>query len=217
MTPERYQRITQVLDRRQPDLTVLLEKVHKPHNLSAILRTCDAVGIFEAHSVTPTAVFRKNRTASSGSAKWVNGHAYSTIQEAAGVLKDRGFMIYAAHLSEQAVDFRDVDYTVPCAVLLGTEKFGVSAEAVALADREITIPMVGMVPSLNVSVAAAVVLYEAQRQRQAAGMYRQRRLDPDQYRRAAFEWGHPLLRKYYENEGLPIPELDANGDIIADN
>lgn len=215
MTPERYQRINDVLDRRQPDLTVLLEKVHKPHNLSAILRTCDAVGVHEAHTVTPDRVFRRNRTTSSGSAKWIIGHAWETVAEAATHLKQRGFRLYAAHLSDRAVDFRDIDYTKPTALLFGTEKFGVSDTALELADGEITIPMLGMVPSLNVSVAAATILYEAQRQRGSAGLYRQRRLDPETCRRALFEWGHPAVAEHHARAGLPVPELDEHGDIIS--
>ncbi len=214
MTPQRYRRITQVLDRRQPDLAVLLEKVHKPHNLSAIMRTCDAVGASEAHAVTGDRPFRRNRTASMGSAKWVRGYPHKDIREAISALHERGFQVVAAHLSEQAVDFRSVDYTLPTAVLLGTEKYGVSDTAIALSDVEITVPMAGMVESLNVSVAAAVILYEAQRQRQAAGFYAHPRLSEDVYRDTLFRWGYPKLAKRYEERGIPFPRFSAEGEIL---
>ncbi|KGQ22393.2 tRNA (guanosine(18)-2'-O)-methyltransferase TrmH [Thermus filiformis] len=187
-TPERIARIREVLSRRQPDLTVLLENVHKPHNLSAILRTCDAVGVLRAHAVNPTGGVPTFNETSGGSHKWVDLEVHPDIRSAIAHLKGQGFQVLAAHLSEGAVDYREADYTRPTAVLLGAEKWGVSEEAAALSDLHIKIPMMGMVQSLNVSVAAAVILFEAQRQRLRAGMYERPRLDPEAYQRLLEDW-----------------------------
>lgn len=214
MTPERHQRIRAVLDRRQPDLTVLLEKVHKPHNFSAILRTCDAVGVLEAHAVTPSGRVRRHKPTSAGSGKWVKVTAHPTVAGALATLRQRGFQVLAAHLADQAVDFRAPDYTRPTAILLGQEKLGVTDEAVAGADGFIAIPMAGMVASLNVSVAAALILYEAQRQRSRAGLYDLPRLDPETHRRTLFEWAYPELAAYCREIGHPYPRLDEGGRIL---
>ena len=213
MTPERYRRLKAVLDKRQPDLTVLMENVHKPHNFSAILRTADAVGVYEAHAVHPTGGVPTFHDTSGGSEKWVYLRVHPTIEEAMAQLKARGFTVYAANLSERAVDYREVDYTRPAAVLLGAEKWGVSARAAELADADVIIPMMGMVQSLNVSVAAAVILFEAQRQRLAAGLYDRPRLDPETYRRTLFEWGYPREAAVLRRGGTLYPELDDEGRI----
>jgi len=188
VTEARRRRIEEVLRRRQPDLTVLLENVHKPHNLSAILRSCDAVGILEAHAVNPTGGVPTFNETSGGSHKWVYLRVHPDIQTAIGHLRERGFRIYATALREDALDFREVDYTQPTAILLGAEKWGVSEEALALSHGAIKIPMLGMVQSLNVSVAAAVILFEAQRQRLKAGLYEHPRLDPELYQRVLEDW-----------------------------
>jgi tRNA (guanosine-2'-O-)-methyltransferase len=188
VTEARRRRIEEVLRRRQPDLTVLLENVHKPHNLSAILRSCDAVGILEAHAVNPTGGVPTFNETSGGSHKWVYLRVHPDIQTAIGHLRERGFRIYATALREDALDFREVDYTQPTAILLGAEKWGVSQEALALSHGAIKIPMLGMVQSLNVSVAAAVILFEAQRQRLKAGLYEHPRLDPELYQRVLEDW-----------------------------
>jgi len=188
VTEARRRRIEEVLRRRQPDLTVLLENVHKPHNLSAILRSCDAVGVLEAHAVNPTGGVPTFNETSGGSHKWVYLRVHPDIQTAIGHLREKGFRIYATALREDAQDFREVDYTQPTAILLGAEKWGVSEEALALADSAIQVPMFGMVQSLNVSVAAAVILFEAQRQRLKAGLYEGPRLDPELYQRVLEDW-----------------------------
>jgi tRNA (guanosine-2'-O-)-methyltransferase len=215
MTPERFHRLRAVLDRRQPDLTVLMDNVHKVHNFSAIVRSCDAVGAFEAHAVWPHRELIARHGTASGANKWVRIHTHECMADAVAELKGRGMRIYAAHLSAQAVDFRSVDYTRPTAILLGAELEGVSREAQELADGHIIIPMLGMVESLNVSVAAATVLYEAQRQRMAAGMYDRPRLDGELYRHTLFEWAHPRIAGYCRRHGLPYPELDEDGEIIG--
>ncbi|PSO47411.1 MAG: tRNA (guanosine(18)-2'-O)-methyltransferase TrmH [Cyanobacteria bacterium SW_9_44_58] len=215
--PRRYHRLRNVLNRRQTDLTVLLEDVNKPHNFSAIIRTCDAVGVFSAHAVYEQGKVPAFSETAQGSQKWVNIHSHPDLQTAATHLKRRDFTIYAAHLSEKAVDYCTPDYTRPSAILFGAEKWGVSEEAMALADQAIYIPMLGMVQSLNVSVAAAVILFEAQRQRLAAGYYDQVRLDSETYHRTLFQWAYPELAAAYDKAGKPYPRLGDDGQIITHN
>lgn len=207
-----------MLATRQPDLTVCLEQVHKPHNISAIIRTADAVGVHQVHAVWPTSRMRTLVSSAAGSNSWVNVKTHRTISEAVGHLKAQGMQILATNLSAHAVDFREVDYTRPTCVLLGQEKTGISEEALALADRDIIIPMIGMVQSLNVSVASALILYEAQRQRQNAGLYRGERsmLDQEEQQRLLFEGGYPVLANVAKRKGLPRPPLDEQGQVVAD-
>ncbi|MFN3266411.1 MAG: tRNA (guanosine(18)-2'-O)-methyltransferase TrmH [Deinococcales bacterium] len=207
MTTERQNRVRAVLDKRQPDLTVLLEHVHKPHNLSAILRSCDAVGVLEAHIVALEGRVPTFNETSAGSDKWLPLHQHPNTQNAFSSLRSKGFNVIAAHLSDTALDYREWDYTQPTAVLLGAEKWGVSSEAANLADAHIIIPMQGMVQSLNVSVAAAVVLFEAQRQRLEAGLYNAPRLTQDQYAKLEYEWLHPKEAEVLRNRGVPYPNL----------
>ena len=216
MIPRRYERIKQVLNQRQPDLTVLTEDVHKPHNLSAIIRTCDAVGVFAVHAVNRHSDTPTYSQVAQGSEKWVKLHSHPDIQTAINHLKQLNHQVYAAHFSEVAIDYREVDYTQPTAILLGTEKWGVTPEAANLVDGHIIIPMQGMVQSLNVSVANAVVLFEAQRQRLQAGLYDRVRLDPKTYCETVFEWGYPDLAQMYRRQGKPYPKLGEQGEILLE-
>ncbi|CAI1127022.1 tRNA (guanosine(18)-2'-O)-methyltransferase [Serratia rubidaea] len=218
MSPERYARICEMLATRQPDLTVCLEQVHKPHNVSAIIRTADAVGVHQVHAVWPTARMRTLVSSAAGSNSWVNVKTHPTIGDAVQHMKGQGMQILATHLSDRAVDFRDIDYTRPTCILLGQEKTGITEEALQLADQDIIIPMIGMVQSLNVSVASALILYEAQRQRQNAGMYRRDRsmLDDEEQQRLLFEGGYPVLANVAKRKGLPRPHIDENGEVVAD-
>ena len=214
MSPERYQKIRRMLDMRQTDLTVCMEQVHKPHNLSAVLRSCDAVGIHYTHAVWDDKNYLAGGTAA-GSQNWVRVKSHPTIGDAVGEFKQQGMQVLVTNLSDKAVDFREIDYTKPTAILLGQEKYGATDEAIALADQDIVIPMVGMVQSLNVSVAAALVLYEAQRQRQLAGMYEQKRLPEEECQRILFEGSYPRYRDMCERKGLPYPAIDQEGQIDA--
>ena len=217
MIPRRYARIKQVLDRRQPDLTVITEDVHKPHNLSAIIRTCDAVGVFAVHAVNRHSDTPTFSQVAQGSEKWVKLHFHPDIKTAIADLQQQNHQIYAAHLSDTAIDYREVDYTQPTAILLGTEKWGVTDEAANLVDGHIVIPMQGMVQSLNVSVANAVILFEAQRQRLQAGLYDGVRLNPEVYQQTVFEWGYPDLANLYRRQGKPYPKLGEQGEILSVN
>ncbi len=213
MTTERVARLDAVLAKRQPDLTVYAENLHKPRNFSAMVRSCDAVGINEMHVLAEEDDLRKHWKTSQGAEKWMRIRTHDTSEKTCSYLKEKGFRLVAAHLSETAVDFRDIDYTRPTALVLGTELFGVSKSTLSHVDQQISIPMMGVTQSLNVSVACAIVLYEAQRQRQAAGMYDNCRLDDVTLARQRFEWLHPVLTDYCQRHGLDYPALDESGDL----
>ncbi|WP_159655916.1 tRNA (guanosine(18)-2'-O)-methyltransferase TrmH [Vibrio atypicus] len=217
MNLERYNRIQQVLKARQTDLTLCLEEVHKPNNVSAVIRTADATGIHKVHAVWPNEMRTLSHT-SAGARNWVDLETHDTIEEAITELKAQGMQVLVTNLSDTAVDFREIDYTKPTAIILGSEKTGASEQAKKLADQDIIIPMIGMVQSLNVSVASAVILYEAQRQRDEAGMYDkdQSSIPAETIHRILFERGHPVLAKVAKRKGLEYPPLDEEGQIIAD-
>lgn len=214
MTPERFRRMRASLARRQPDLTVLMDAVHKPHNFSAILRTCDAVGIHRAHAVPPEDGMPLLNGVSASARNWVRVRCHPTVAGAVGHLRERGFRVVAAQPTHDAVDFRDIDYAAPTAVVLGTELHGVSDEAIDRADLCVRVPMAGMVPSLNVSVAAAVILYEAERQRRTAGMYDDVHLDPRELHRTLFEWAYPEVARLCRERGASYPRLDDDGGFL---
>ncbi|MBW2957610.1 tRNA (guanosine(18)-2'-O)-methyltransferase TrmH [Hafnia paralvei] len=217
MTPQRYARICQMLATRQPDLTVCMEQVHKPHNVSAVIRTADAVGVHQVHAVWPGKTMRTMVSTAAGSNSWVSVKTHPDISSAVSTLKAEGMQILATNLSSTSVDFREIDYTRPTCILMGQEKYGITAEALALADQDIIIPMIGMVQSLNVSVASALILYEAQRQRQNAGMYQREHspLSDEDQQRLLWEGGYPVLANVAKRKKLPRPRIDDEGQIDA--
>ncbi len=216
MTPDRLERINTMLDKRQPDLTVCMEGVHKHHNLAAVVRTCDAIGVSDVHAVWKSEEAEVRGGSAAGSQNWIDVHNHTKTADAIAALKAQGMQVLVTNLSDTAVDFKEIDYTKPTAIILGQEKFGASKEALALADQDIIIPMVGMVQSLNVSVACSVVLYEAQRQRQLAGMYNKPRLNEERRQRVLFEGGHPIFAEACQRKGLPYPAIYEAGQIVAD-
>ncbi|MGH1438863.1 MAG: tRNA (guanosine(18)-2'-O)-methyltransferase TrmH [Cellvibrionaceae bacterium] len=214
MTPECYSRITQVLNQRQPDLTVITDEVHKGRNISAIMRTCDAVGIDTMHVVRPKAGYRHYNGTALGSHKWVDTELHDSVSDAITGLQEQSFQVVVAHLSDSAFDYQDIDYTKATALLVGTENHGPSEDALALADAQITIPMVGMVGSYNVSVASAIILSEAYRQRKLAGLYDLVRLPKEVYQNRLFRWCHPVVADYCQKSNLAYPPLDEEGEIV---
>lgn len=191
MTPERHQRLTHVLGKRQNDLTVVLENVFDPHNISAVMRTCDAVGIQEI-SVLNTRIGPHKKwgaKSSSSAAKWLTIHQYSDPVDCFTSLRKQYDLILTTHLSTDAVSLYDIDFKKSIALVFGNEHDGVSEEIRKKADGNFIIPQVGIIRSLNISVACAVTLYEAFRQKQAAGHYNQLKLAEEQY---------DLLRKTWE-------------------
>ncbi|NVJ64937.1 MAG: tRNA (guanosine(18)-2'-O)-methyltransferase TrmH [Gammaproteobacteria bacterium] len=211
--PERLQKILQLVANRQPDLTVFMEDVHKPHNLAAIVRTADAVGIGEVHATFPEDVQYRGHHTASGSKRWVKTHAYDSLEQGLQVARDKNMQILCAHFSDEAVDFRSIDYTKPTCLLVGSELVGVSDKAAQAADQHVIIPMLGMVQSLNVSVATALILYEAQRQRAEAGMYGECKIPQEEVDYLIFKSLHPSVKKYCDKHKIRYPKLNDIGDI----
>jgi tRNA (guanosine-2'-O-)-methyltransferase len=214
LTQPRLEKIKRILDMRQPDLTIVMEDVHKPHNLAAIIRSCDAVGVVEVHAIANRTQIGLRKKAASGAYKWVGYKTHPTTMTAYRALREQGLNIYATDTGSDAIDYRDADFTLPCAIVVGAELEGITQTALSEADVVINIPLYGMVESLNVSVATALILFEANRQRKAAGLYDRNRLDDATYKRLLFEWLHPELTAYCKKHQLNYPELDENGDLI---
>jgi len=214
MTPERFAKAVQVLNYRQPDLTVVTDQVHKGQNLSAIIRTCDAVGIMALHSVYDAATFKAHTGTTMGTHKWVETKIFRDINTPLKSLKSDNYQIVAADTSGSTKDYRDIDYSVPTALLLGAEKYGISDAAYPYIDQCITVPMMGMVESFNVSVACAIILAEARRQREVVGLYAKRQISDELFNRTILEWTQPLVARYCQKHDIKYPELDGKGDII---
>lgn len=178
MTPERENRLQTVLNKRQPDITVVLENVFDPHNISAVMRTCDAVGIQEIFVLNTKIPPHKRwgSKSSSSASKWLTVHQFTDAAACFSALRQTYACILTTHLSSDAVSLHSIDFVQPIALVFGNEHDGVSSEIRAMADGNFIIPQVGMIKSLNISVACAVSLYEAFRQKSLAGHYLHPRL-----------------------------------------
>lgn len=191
MTPEREKRLTDVLNKRQPGLTVVLENVFDPHNISAVMRTCDAVGIQEIYILNTMIPPHKKWGArsSSSAAKWLTIHQFTEAEACFKHLRANYDKIFITHLSQESVELYQLNLTERVALVFGNEHSGVSDALVQLCDGNFIIPQVGIIKSLNISVACAVTLYEAFRQKQQAGHYETPQLKPAQMEQLRSEWG----------------------------
>ena len=186
----RLARLEFVLRHRQPDLTVVMENVHDPHNVSAMLRSCDAAGVMEVQLLYTVEPFPKiGKKSSASAAKWIERRKFKSVSECYTALRKEGFRIYSTRLGEQSGSIYDVDLTRRAAIVFGNEHRGVSDEAADEADGMIQIPMFGMIQSLNVSVACAIVLYEALRQRQERSHYSKSKFSEKKLKELLAEWG----------------------------
>ncbi len=189
ITQSRREKILRVAANRQNDLTLVLENIHDPHNVSAILRSCDAVGIKKISLLYNIEKFPKLGGKSSASAsKWVETEKFKTVEDCYTSLREKGFIIAASYLDENSRSLYDIDFTKKIAFVMGNEHRGISEEALANADFSYYIPMKGMIQSLNASVAAAVSVYEAMRQKLMAGHYQQSRLPVEEYDEMVAKW-----------------------------
>ncbi len=189
LTERRLNKIMRVVKERQHSLRVVIENVHDPHNVSAIFRTCDAVGVPKISLLYNVETFPKiSRISSSSANKWVEKERFSETEVCFNSLREEGFKIYSTLLDKTAKSIYDIDFTEKVAIVMGNEHRGVSDEAAKLSDGLIYIPMHGMIQSLNVSVATAVILYEAQRQRLVNGMYKKSELTEDEIESMIDEW-----------------------------
>ena len=191
MTPERSDRLTAVLNKRQLNLTVVLENVSDPHNISAVMRTCDAVGIQEIYILNTVMPSHKkwSAKASSSAAKWLTVHQFDSVQSCFDSLRKNYNKIYTTHLSSDAVGLHDLNLTENVALVFGNEHSGVSKELIDLCDGNFIIPQVGIIKSLNISVACAVSVYEAFRQKNIAGHYDSPQLKGEVLETLREQWG----------------------------
>jgi tRNA (guanosine-2'-O-)-methyltransferase len=176
ITESREKKFKDTIAKRQFDLTVILENVHDPHNIGAVLRTCDSVGVSEVFIKAPDKFntlkeYMQNSPTSMGAAKWIQIHFFREIHDCLSSVKKKGYVIYGTHLDEQAKSLYTLDLSQKVALLFGNEHAGITEEALKYVESNFIIPQVGLVQSLNISVACAVSLYEAYRQREAKGRY----------------------------------------------
>jgi len=174
LTPKRFTKINAVVAKRQKYLTLVLENIHDPHNVSAILRSADAVGIDKVYLIYNSNKFpRIGKTSSASAKKWIELERFNEVKKCFGALKKEKFKIYSTYIDNRKKSYSlyNLDLTGRVALVFGNEHTGVSEEVKSFSEKNFTIPMYGMVQSLNVSVAAAVCLYEALRQRESKKMY----------------------------------------------
>ena len=196
MTPERSEKLLKVLHRRQNNLTVVMENVQDPHNISAVMRTCDAVGIQDIY-ILNTKIPRHKKfgaKSSSSAAKWLTLHQFEDVTSCFAELRKNYSTILTTHLSTDAVGLFEIDFTQSVALVFGNEHEGVSDDVRALADGNFIIPQMGIIQSLNISVACAVSIYEAYRQKNIAGHYSSVALPETRLTTLMNEWG------FIENE-----------------
>ncbi|MFL3649262.1 MAG: tRNA (guanosine(18)-2'-O)-methyltransferase TrmH [Oceanospirillaceae bacterium] len=214
MTPARLAKYKATLASRQLDLTIITDQVNKAQNIAALVRTCDAVGIHNAHVVTAKGKAGAHKGTALGSQQWVNVVAHEHIDSALNTARQKGMQLVSAHFSDQAVDYRTLDYTQPTALILGAEMHGVSPTAVKASDHQVVIPMLGMVQSFNVSAAAAIILLEVQRQRELNGHYEIPQLVGKEYDQNLFRWSHPKVANFCHRLKIDYPAMDTDGSII---
>ncbi len=197
------------------NLTVLVEAVNKPHNLSAILRTCDAAGVFEANFISEKNKVKTFNSTAQGSQKWVKLNNHETTISAVSELKKKGFKLYGTTLNERSTDYRNFDYSENTCFVLGAEKWGLSDQLISKVDESIFIPMSGMVQSLNVSVAASILLFEAIRQRESKSLLpiKGEGLSTEEYEKTLFEWSYPELASICRKSGNKYPKINQYGEI----
>ena len=173
MTPEREAKINNVINHRQAGLAIVLENVHDPHNISAVMRTCDAVGIQDVYILTTIMPRHEKfmKTSAASALGWLTIHQYDNTEECMMAVKEKHGKIYATHLGVESCSLYDLNFTEKVALVFGNEHAGVTKECLSYCDGNFIIPQFGMVQSLNISVACAISLYEAMRQRMNAGLY----------------------------------------------
>ncbi|NPA88329.1 MAG: tRNA (guanine-N2)-dimethyltransferase [Epsilonproteobacteria bacterium] len=189
VSEERLNKMKRILETRQDTLRVFMDYVYSPHNLSAIVRTCDAVNVGKLYYRHQKKV-KLNNEITMGAHKWIFHEYVDDIEKFYKDIKSQGYQVVVTLLDEDTVDFREVDYTKPTLIVLGNEVDGASEVSIKYADKKVIIPMYGMSQSLNVSVANAVILYEAQRQRAAKGMYDKPQLPQEIIEKTLKKWAY---------------------------
>lgn len=155
------------------------------------MRTCDAVGVQEIFVLNNKIPRHKKwgSKSSSSASKWLTIHQFTDAQHCFDEVRKKYTRILTTHLSTDAINLYHIDFVPSIALVFGNEHEGVSQEIRSMADGNFVIPQVGIIKSLNISVACAVTLYEAFRQKSLAGHYDKRGLPDDQYGLLLNEWG----------------------------
>ena len=164
-TPGRWEKIEQVLSQRTNHITVVLEDLHKPHNANAVLRSCDGFGIQDVHIIENRNEFDTEGKISAGAHQWLTLYRYNQPNEdnvrlCFDELKTRGYQVIATTPHEEDSTLAGLDISKKTALVFGTELHGVSKHVMELADGYVRIPMYGFSESFNISVSAAVCLYD---------------------------------------------------------
>lgn len=216
MNTTRERKIRRVIHQSQPDLTVVLENIFDPLNISAVLRSCDAVGIREIFVVYTKDYLDKRglvlgKRTSGGTFKWIDVYVFEELEECMQRVRERYGRILATHLGETSQSVYELDFTQPTALLFGNEDDGVSTEALALCDGNFTIPQAGFAESLNISVACAVTLYEARRQRAAQGFYAEKsKMSAEEQEQLFARWASMLKEKnWLQQQAIPVGKDSA--------
>lgn len=216
VTDHKQDLIKSVMAQRTRHLTVVLENIFQPHNASAVLRSCDCFGVQDVHIVEDENEYRVNPDIALGASKWLTLHRYGhdaghNMRRCVGRLRDEGYRIVATTLREDSIPLPELAIDHKTALCFGTEEFGLSEEAHELADAYVQIPMFGFTQSFNISVSAALCLYELTN--------RLHQLDLDWTLSAAEKtqlrtlWlmrattnGRALVRHFYRQNQIEIPE-----------
>ena len=189
-TEQRVNKLKNILEKRQKSITIVMENIADQHNFSACLRSCDAVGILNVcllyHSGQNLPIL--NKTSSASASKWINIKKYTSVEDCFNELHNEGKKIYTTHLSEQSISLYDLDLTQDIAMVFGNEHSGVSDKAVKLADGNFLIPQIGVIQSLNISVACAVSLFEAFRQRKLKDFFNKSELSETEINNTLKDW-----------------------------
>ncbi|NNG65721.1 TrmH family RNA methyltransferase [Caldanaerobacter subterraneus] len=197
---DRLKRFYKVLQKRQKDFVVFVDDVTNEHNFSAILRTCDAVGVMRVYYFSEAKKgIEINEAVSMAANRWLFIERVYDREKAIKELKEReNLQVVVTWLDESSKDFREIDYTKPTLLVVGNELKGVSEDILNLADERIVIPMMGMVQSLNVSVATGIILYEALRQRLDKGMYLKPTLSEKEIEEIIMKWNNDIIARRKE-------------------
>lgn len=176
MQKKRLQKFEKVARYSQKSISVILENIYDTHNIGAVLRTCDSIGIRHIYLINTensgiNELVTLGKRSSMGTRKWIEVEYFRNWDDCISKVRQNHQMILGAYLGQNTQSVYSCDLTQNIAIMLGNEKDGLSEEAISHCDQLLFIPQVGMAESLNVSVAAAVILYEAYRQRSLKGYY----------------------------------------------
>ncbi len=160
LTPRRKQRVLDAVLKRVASVTVVLENIADPHNASAILRTAEGLGLDAMHVVEQPNKWERNAAIAKGAQRWIEVVKHQGLARCLGDLSAQGYQLFAADVGAGCVPVQGIDVTKPVALVFGSEHDGLSKRALALTDARFTVPMFGFVESFNVSVSAALALYD---------------------------------------------------------